>query len=106
MKHGYLIDMDGVLYRGHELIAGADAFIHELRARAIPFRLLTNNGEKALLDYQDKRVGRIVEQLSTLSDDDQDDLIRALNKLHGLLESKKGGTSIREGQLWSGRKLP
>src|SRR5262245_18000350 len=67
---------------------------------------LTNNGEKALLDYQDKRVGRIVEQLSTLSDDDQDDLIRALNKLHGLLELKKGGTSIREGQLWSGRKLP
>jgi DNA-binding MarR family transcriptional regulator len=66
---------------------------------------LTNNGEKALLDYQGKRVGRIVEQLSTLSDDDQDDLIRALNKLHGLLESKKGGVSIREGQLWSGRKL-
>ena len=26
-KHGYLIDMDGVLYRGSKLIAGADAFI-------------------------------------------------------------------------------
>ena len=26
MKHGYLIDMDGVLYRGPELIPGADDF--------------------------------------------------------------------------------
>jgi DNA-binding MarR family transcriptional regulator len=49
---------------------------------------LTSPGEKALLDYQERRVGRIVEQLSVLSDDDQDDLIRALNKLHGLLETK------------------
>ena len=29
MRHGYLIDMDGVLYRGHALIPGADAFVHE-----------------------------------------------------------------------------
>jgi DNA-binding MarR family transcriptional regulator len=47
---------------------------------------LTVQGEKTLIDYQGKRVGRIVEQLSNLSDDDQDDLIRALNKLHGLLD--------------------
>ena len=49
---------------------------------------LTANGEKALMDYQDKRVGRIVEQLSSITEDDQDDLIRALNKLHVLLDSK------------------
>jgi DNA-binding MarR family transcriptional regulator len=49
---------------------------------------LTTQGEKTLLDYQGKRVGRIVEQLSNLSDDDQEDLIRALHKLHGLLDSK------------------
>ena len=49
---------------------------------------LTSNGEKALLDYQGKRVGRIVEQLSTLSEDDQDELMGALNKLHGLLDTK------------------
>ena len=35
--HGYLIDMDGVIYRGSELIAGADEFIHNLRRRRIPF---------------------------------------------------------------------
>jgi DNA-binding MarR family transcriptional regulator len=49
---------------------------------------LTNHGEKALLDYQGKRVGRIVERLNRLPDEDQEDLIRALNKLHELLEAK------------------
>ncbi len=49
---------------------------------------LTTHGEKTLLEYQSKRVGRIVAQLSDLSDDDQDDLIRVLNKLHGLLDTK------------------
>ena len=36
MKHGYLIDMDGVLYRGKELIAGADYFIQQLREQEHP----------------------------------------------------------------------
>jgi DNA-binding MarR family transcriptional regulator len=46
---------------------------------------LTPAGEKMLLEYQSKRVGRIVERLQQLSEDDQDELIRALTKLHGLL---------------------
>jgi NagD protein len=64
MKHGYLIDMDGVLYRGHDLIPGADAFIHELRKREIPFRLLTNNSQRARRDVVTKlsRLGIDVEE--------------------------------------------
>ena len=50
MRHGYLIDMDGVLYRGHAMIPGADAFIHELREREIPFRFLTNNSQRTRRD--------------------------------------------------------
>jgi DNA-binding MarR family transcriptional regulator len=46
---------------------------------------LTNHGEKLLLDYQAKRVGRIIERLQNLSEEDQEELIRALTKLHGLL---------------------
>ena len=46
---------------------------------------LTPHGEKLLLEYQGKRVGRIIERLKQLSEDDQDELIRALTKLHGLL---------------------
>jgi DNA-binding MarR family transcriptional regulator len=47
---------------------------------------LTSAGDKALLDYQGTRVGRIVERLRHLSDEDQDDLVRLLHKLHTLLE--------------------
>jgi len=47
---------------------------------------LTPIGEKALSDYQGTRVGRIVDRLKSLNDEDQEDLIRSLNKLHGLLD--------------------
>ncbi len=46
---------------------------------------LTAQGEKMLMEYQSKRVGRIVERLQTLSEDEQEELIRALTRLHGLL---------------------
>src|SRR5438093_1207803 len=46
MPHGYLIDMEGVLYRGHDLIPSADAFIRDLRTAKILFRLLTNNSQR------------------------------------------------------------
>lgn len=64
MKHGYLIDMDGVLYRGSELIPGADAFIRQLRALDIPFRLLTNNSQRTRRDMVAKvaRLGIDVEE--------------------------------------------
>ena len=64
MKHGYLIDMDGVLYRGHELIPGADLFVRELQARSIPFLLLTNNSQRTRRDVAAKlaRIGIDVEE--------------------------------------------
>jgi 5'-nucleotidase len=63
VRHGYLIDMDGVLYRGSELIPGADQFIRELRARDIPFRFLTNNSQRTRRDVAAKlaRMGVQVE---------------------------------------------
>ena len=54
MKHGYLIDMDGVLYRGSEVIPGADRFVAELRRREIPFRFLTNNSQRTRRDVAAK----------------------------------------------------
>src|SRR5260370_22729199 len=64
MRHGYLIDMDGVLYRGTELIPGADDFIRQLRARRIPFQLLTNNSQRTRRDVVAKvaRLGIDVEE--------------------------------------------
>jgi len=64
MRHGYLIDMDGVLYRGSEMIAGADTFVAELRRRQIPFRFLTNNSQRTRRDVVAKlvRMGIEVEE--------------------------------------------
>jgi DNA-binding MarR family transcriptional regulator len=47
---------------------------------------LTPYGEKALMDYQGVRVGRIVDRLRNLTEDDQEDVIRLLHKLNCLLE--------------------
>jgi len=43
MKTGYLIDMDGVLYRENHLVPGARDFVESLIATGAPFIFLTNN---------------------------------------------------------------
>ena len=43
MKFGYLIDMDGVIYRENHLIPGAADFVGALLASGAPFLFLTNN---------------------------------------------------------------
>ena len=43
MKTGYLIDMDGVIYRENRLITGAAEFVQALLAFDTPFLFLTNN---------------------------------------------------------------
>jgi len=62
--HGFLIDMDGVIYRGSELIPGADRFIAELLERRIPFLFLTNNSQRTRRDVVTKlrRLGIAVEE--------------------------------------------
>ena len=47
---------------------------------------LTAAGEKALVDYQAVRIGRLTELLRHLSEEDQDDLSRLLDKLHNRLD--------------------
>src|SRR5260221_9957289 len=43
MKTGYLVDMDGVIYRENRLIPGAADFVQALQAAGTPFLFLTNN---------------------------------------------------------------
>lgn len=43
MKTGYLIDMDGVIYRENQIIPGAMEFVQALNATGTPFLFLTNN---------------------------------------------------------------
>ena len=53
-KHGFLIDMDGVIYRGKQLIPGADQFITSLLDRGVPFAFLTNNSQRTRRDVATK----------------------------------------------------
>jgi len=63
MPKSYLIDMDGVIVRGNDLIPGADAFLDRLHQRQIKFLILTNNPLYTPIDLQHRlqRVGVNVE---------------------------------------------
>ncbi len=59
---GYLIDLDGTIYRGKEKIPAAKRFIERLQEHNIPFLFLTNNTTKTpedvaknLRDNHDKK---------------------------------------------------
>ena len=54
MKKGFLIDMDGVIYRGSQLIPGADEFVKSLISRNLPFLFLTNNSQRTRRDIATK----------------------------------------------------
>lgn len=44
MKYeGYLIDLDGTIYKGKNRIPAGEAFVHELQRRHIPYLFVTNN---------------------------------------------------------------
>jgi NagD protein len=55
--HGFLIDMDGVINRGKQLIPGADRFIATLLDRRIPFAFLTNNSQRTRRDVVRRLAG-------------------------------------------------
>ncbi len=95
MNHGYLIDMDGVLYRGPELIPGADDFIGQLRERRIPFRLLTNNSQRTRRDVVAKLARMEIEV------DEEHIFTSAMATARFLAEQKPDGTAfvIGEGGL-------
>lgn len=40
---GYLIDLDGTIYKGKERIPAGEAFVHELQKRGLPYLFVTNN---------------------------------------------------------------
>lgn len=50
MGRGFLIDMDGVIYRGNQLIPGADTFIQRLNQEGLPYLFLTNNSQRTRRD--------------------------------------------------------
>ncbi len=64
MPKSYLIDMDGVIVRGSELIPGADAFIARLNQKGCKFLILTNNPMYTPMDLR-HRLQRLGVQVTT-----------------------------------------
>ena len=95
LMFGYLIDMDGVIYRGGHLISGADTFINRLREKEVPFRFLTNNSQRTRRD--------VATRLSRLGIDVEEEHIYtcAMATARFLAEQKPNGTAyvIGEGGL-------
>ena len=95
MRPGFLIDMDGVIYRGSQLIRGADEFIEGLKRNQIPFVFLTNNSQRTRRDVQTKlyRMGIAV--------DEENIFTCAMATARFLAEKKPAGTAyvIGEGGL-------
>lgn len=93
--NGYLIDMDGVIYRGSEMIPGAGEWIAELRERGVPFLFLTNNSQRTRRDVATKlaRMGIDVEESHIFT--------CAMATARFLARQKPGGTAyvIGEGGL-------
>ncbi|GAA5496934.1 NagD protein [Rubritalea squalenifaciens DSM 18772] len=47
---GFLLDMDGVIYKGKSAIEGSAAFLEKLRENDIPYLFLTNNSQRTRRD--------------------------------------------------------
>lgn len=94
-KKGFLIDMDGVIYKGSEPIPGAVAFINGLREKGIPFLFLTNNSQRTSRDvcYKLNKMGFQV--------NDTDIFTCAMATARYLASKKENGTAyvIGEGGL-------
>ncbi len=92
---GFLIDMDGVIYRGKQIVPGADRFIQHLIERQIPFTFLTNNSQRTRRD--------VVKKLSRMGIEvgEQHIFTCAMATARFLAEQKPGGTAfvIGEGGL-------
>src|SRR3984885_15120170 len=94
-KKGFLIDMDGVVYRGSEPIPGAVEFINFLREKGYPFLFLTNNSQRTNRDvcYKLRKMGFQV--------NDEDIFSCAMATARYLASRKENGTAyvIGEGGL-------
>ena len=90
--NAYLMDMDGVLIRGTQLVPGADEFIARLRQQSTPFLILTNNSLYTPRDLQVRlaRIGLHVEPVELFTS--------ALATAQFLQRQTPGGTAFAIGE--------
>lgn len=69
MLRAFLLDLDGVVYRGDAPLPGAAEFIAALQARRVPFMFVTNNSTRTPAQYVARlaRMGLRVDEESILT---------------------------------------
>lgn len=88
MALSIISDMDGVLYRGKELIDGAKEFVARLQEEQIPFLFLTNNSEQTPIDLKLRLENRGIPGLS-----EENFFTSAMATARFLQSQKPGGTA-------------
>ncbi len=87
-KKSILSDMDGVIYRGKQLIPGAKEFVKRLQENENKFLFLTNNSEQTALDLKRKLEIMGIEGLA-----EENFFTSAMATAMFLNAQKKGGTA-------------
>lgn len=87
MPKSIISDMDGVIYRGKNLVEGAKDFIHRLNETGTKFLFLTNNSEQSPLDLLRKLEGMGVQGLT------EENFITSAMATASFLKSQKPGGS-------------
>ena len=87
-KISILSDMDGVIYRGNELIPGVKEFIDRLFATETNFLFLTNNAEQTPLDLKRK-----LESLGLSGIGEEHFITASMATAQFLQQQKPGGTA-------------
>lgn len=84
----FISDMDGVIYRGKNLISGAKEFIEELQRKEAKYLFLTNNAEQTPLDLKRK-----LEMLGISGVEEDNFITSAMATAMFLKKQKPGGTA-------------
>ena len=90
----FIFDMDGVIYRGHEVVPGAAEFIANLRQAGIPFIYLTNNSstppDKVALRLADMGIPATASEVLTSADVTAAEVSRAVTGRQALVVGEEG----------------
>ena len=96
MKKGFLIDMDGVLYKGKLMIPGANEFIEYLSNEGLPYLFLTNNSRSTQRDIALK-----LEQCLGVKVEEKNIFTSAMATAYFLSQQKKKGECLYFRRRWS-----
>ena len=84
---GYLIDLDGTVYKGAERIPTAEIFVKELQDKNIPFLFVTNNATKTAAEVKANLLDNF--QIDVTEDHIYTSAMAALDHLNELNIGKK-----------------